>query len=124
MLQTLGSFSARLKKGYIGEKHSNHRGAPAKQTDEMRRWVPDYLIARPRASVSEVLVELKKSGSDVSCTTLWRMMHSQRRPVKPIRTHKVRSVNCKRRVDFCIDMLSRLHRSISCRACADAFQSS
>ena len=110
VLQTLRKFSARLKKGHIGEKHSNHRGAPAKQTDEMRHWVSEYLIARPRASVSEVLVELKKCGSDVSRTTLWRMMHSQRRPVKPIRTHKVRSVNCKRRVDFCIDMLSRLHR--------------
>ena len=37
-------------------------------------------------------------------------MRSQHRPVRPIRTHKVRSVNCKRRVDFCIDILSRLHR--------------
>ena len=37
VLQTLRSFCARLKKGYIGEKHSNHRGAPAKQTNEMMR---------------------------------------------------------------------------------------
>ena len=110
VLQTLRSFSARLKKGLICEKHSNHRGAPAKQTAEMRRWVSDYLLARPRASVTEVHVEFKKSGFDLSRTTLYRIMHSQRRPVRPIRTHKVRSVNCKRRVDFCIDMLSRLHR--------------
>ena len=27
VLQTLRSFSARLKKGYIFDKHSNHRGA-------------------------------------------------------------------------------------------------
>ena len=62
------------------------------------------------SSVTEVHVEFKKSGFDLSRTTLYRIMHSQRRPVRPIRTHKVRSVNCKRRVDFCIDMLSRLHR--------------
>ena len=90
VLQPLRSFSAR--------------------TDEMRRWVSDYLLARPRASVSEVHVEFKKSGSDLSRSTLWRIMHSHRRLVKPIRTHKVRSVNCKRRVDFCIDMLSRFHQ--------------
>ena len=66
VLQTLRSFSARLKKGYPGEKHSNHRGARSKQTDEVKRWVSDHLLARPRASVSEVLVDLKKSGSDHS----------------------------------------------------------
>ena len=110
VLQTLRRFSARLKEGHISEKHSNHRGAPAKQTDEMKRWVSDYLLARPRANVSEVHIEFKKSDSDLSRSTLWRIMHSQRRPVKPIRTHKVRSVECKRRVDFCVDMLSRLHR--------------
>ena len=75
VLQTLRSFSARLKKGCICEKHSNHRGAHTKQTDEMRRWVSDYLIARPRASVTEVHVEFKKSGFDLSRTTLYRIMH-------------------------------------------------
>ena len=110
VLRTLRSFSARLKKGYICDKHSTHRGALPKQTDEMRRWIASYLLAKPKASVTEVHVEFKKSGSDLSRSTLWRIMHSQRRPVKPIRTHKVRSVNCKRRVDFCIDMLSRLQR--------------
>ena len=78
----------------------------------MRRWVSDYLLARPRASVSEVHIEFQKSGSDLSGSTLWRIMHSQRRPVKPVRTHKVRSVNCKRRVEFCVDMSSRLHRFV------------
>ena len=29
--------------------------------------------------------------------------------MRPIRTHKVHWVNCKQRVDFCIDMLIRLH---------------
>ena len=95
VLQTLRSFSARLKKGYIGDKHSNHSGARSKQTDEMRRWVSDYLLVRPRASVSEVHFEFQKSGSDLSRSTLWRIMHSQRRPLEPVRTHKVRSVNCK-----------------------------
>ena len=74
----------------------------------MRRWVSDYLLARPRASVSEVHIEFQKSGSHLSGSRLWRIMHSQRRPVKPVRTHKVRSVNCKRRVEFCVDMSSRL----------------
>ena len=37
VLQTLRSFSARVKKGYTRDKHSNHRGAPVKQTDEMKR---------------------------------------------------------------------------------------
>ena len=95
---------------YICDKHSNHCGARSRQTDEMRRWVSDYLLARSRASVSEVHVEFRKSGFDLSRTTLHRIMCSQHRPVRPIRTHKVRLVNCKRRVDFCIDMLSRLHR--------------
>ena len=61
VLQTLRSFSARLKKGYICDKHSNHRGARPKQTDEMRRWISDYLLARPKASVSGVHVEFQLS---------------------------------------------------------------
>ena len=51
VLQTLRSFSARLKKGYNCDKHSTHCGARPKQTDEMRRSVSDHLLARPRASV-------------------------------------------------------------------------
>ena len=56
VLQTLRSFSARVKKGYTGDEHGNHLSARPKQTDDMRRWVSDYLLARPRASVSEVHV--------------------------------------------------------------------
>ena len=76
----------------------------------MRRWISDYLLAKPKASVTEVHVEFWRSGFDLSRTTLCRIMHSQRGPVRPIRTHMVRMVNCKRRVDFCVDMFSRLHR--------------
>ena len=36
VLQTLRRFSARVKKGHTGDKHGSHRGANAKQTDEMR----------------------------------------------------------------------------------------
>ena len=96
--QTLRSFSARVKKGYTRDKHSNHRGALSKQTDEMRRWVSSYLLAKPNASVTEVHVEFQRSGFDQSRKTLHRIMRSQHRPVRPIRTHKVRLVNCKRRV--------------------------
>ena len=110
VLQTLRSISARLKKGCIGEKHSNHRGAHTMQTDEMKRWVSDHLLAKPKASVSEVYFEFRRSGFDLSRSTLCRIMRSQHRPVRPIRTHKVRMVNCKRRVDFCVDLLRRLHR--------------
>ena len=52
VLQTLRSFSARLKKGYIGEKHSNHRCAPAKQTAEMRRWVSAWSCACSKTETS------------------------------------------------------------------------
>ena len=45
----------------------------------MRRWVSDYLLARPRASVSEVHVEFEKSGFDLSRTTLHRIMRGQHR---------------------------------------------
>ena len=54
VLQTLRSFSARVKKGYTGNKHSNHRGA----------------LAKPNASVTEVHVEFQRSGFDLSRTTL------------------------------------------------------
>ena len=42
----------------------------AREADEMRRWVSDYLLARPRASVSEVPIEFQKCGSDLSRSTL------------------------------------------------------
>ena len=88
VLQTLRSFSACGKKGYTGDKHSNHRGALPKQTDEMRRWVSDHLLAKPNACVTEVHVEFQRSGFHLSRTTLHRIMRSQHRPVRPIRTHK------------------------------------
>ena len=91
VLQTLRHNSACVKKGYTGDKHGNHRGAPTKQTDEMRRWVSDYFLPKPKASVTEVHVEFQRSGFDLSRTTLYRIMHGQRRPVRPIRTHKVQN---------------------------------
>ena len=42
-------FSARVKKGHRRDEHSCHRGAHSKQTDEMKRWVSDYLIAKPKS---------------------------------------------------------------------------
>ena len=62
VLQTLRRFSARVKKGYTGDKHGNHRGARSKQTDEMRRWISSYLLAKPNASVTEVHFEFQRSG--------------------------------------------------------------
>ena len=62
VLQTLQRFSARVKKGYTGDKHGNHRGARPKQTDEMKRWNSDYLLANPTTSVSEVHVVVPEVG--------------------------------------------------------------
>ena len=89
VLQRLRSFSARVKKAHKGDKHSNHRGAPAKQTDEMRRWISAYLLAKPTTRITEVYVEFQRSGFDLSRTTLHRIMRSQHLPVRPIRTRSV-----------------------------------
>ena len=84
-------------------------GLHGRQARQSPRWISAYLLAKPNASVTEVHSEFQKSCFDLSRTTLHRIMLSQHRPVRPLHTHKVRMVNCKRRVDFCIDILSRLH---------------
>ena len=91
VLQTLRSFSARVKEGYTRDKHSSH----LKQTDEMKHWVSDHLIAKQKSSVTEVHVDLWRSGFDLLQST-WRLSRSQHRPVRPIRTHKICMLNYPR----------------------------
>lgn len=111
-LQTLRSFSARLKKGLIGAKHSNHRGGHSKQCAEMQAWTSDFLTTHPGASISQVAAELKNAGfaTALSRTTVWRMMRKKHRPVKPVRAQIVKKENCQKRKEFCLDVLSRWHR--------------
>ena len=78
VLQTLRSFSARLKKGYICDKHSNHRGAPAKQTDEIEALGPSLPAREAQGDclggplwVPEVWFWLVKIND-----LIWRIMHS------------------------------------------------
>ena len=77
VLQTLRRFSARMKKWLHGRQARRSLCAHTKQTDEMRRWISDYLLAKPDASVTEVHVEFQRSGFDLSRTTLLRIMRSQ-----------------------------------------------
>ena len=60
----------------------------------------DLCVLAREAECQEVHFEFQRSGFDLSKTMRYRIMLSQHRPVRPIRTHKIRMVNCKRRVDF------------------------
>ena len=56
VLQTLRSFSARVKKVYTGDKHSNHRGARPKQTAKSAAVLIDVSIKTAGKLVSRVSV--------------------------------------------------------------------
>ena len=86
VLQMVRSFSARVKKGFSGDKHGSHRGARSKQTDEMRSWVSDHLIAKPNASVAEVHFEFQRVWFSLVTNTA-ASHHAQPAPTRETNPH-------------------------------------